>query len=280
MMDKGWHHKLKETHQSARAEVNAEWDATSWKTWYVGGRILPERCDVSFGPIELKQVGPSGRAAVKCHAVRSILTMVCRTEKPDVSLHQVAEIARTLALPWADYIGFLNRGAYEVIIDAVTDADTGFSNAVPVNEPIFEPPRADALFQVTHEIHLDVRLLDNPSFTNALHDLTQAARFSPRTLEYCRMALEAIRRNFDPDRSMPRRQRLIDGEVRMCEALRLSRERLRYLESAAAPGRHGEPLHGMGWPIRKAAMEFAWEALRRFQLHLEGVEGSSWTIFE
>ena len=66
----------------------------------------------------------------------------------------------------------------------------------------------------------------------------------------------------------------------MCATLKLSRETLKRLEGEAAPSRHGEQPYGMDWNIRKPALEFAWEAVKRFQLYLDGQSTDAWEIFD
>lgn len=91
------------------------------------------------------------------------------------------------------------------------------------------------------------------------------------------MAVEAVRHHFDPaDTKLSWRDRRKAGEAAMCERLRISASRLEKLEGKAAPGRHGERVYTVDWEMRRDALEFAWEIVRRFDLHLGGDDGKSW----
>jgi hypothetical protein len=63
-------------------------------------------------------------------------------------------------------------------------------------------------------------------FPTALHDLAQAIEYPRRTFEYCRMAIEVIRRHFDPANVKDHRRRQSVGEEAMCKALKVTRESL------------------------------------------------------
>jgi hypothetical protein len=109
-----------------------------------------------------------------------------------------------------------------------------------------------------------------PEFPTALHDLTAAVRYPRRTFEYCRMAVEVVRRHFDPPAEKDWKTRWRKGDEAMCSALHLKRSSLHALEAVAARSRHGElvvsmtgrcanghwSLHGNWWlgsePISKA----------------------------
>jgi hypothetical protein len=69
-----------------------------------------------------------------------------------------------------------------------------------------------------------------PELPTALHDLTSHVRYPRRTFEYCRMALETVRRHFDPPTVQGHRERGVEGEGAMCEALRTGRKSLQALD--------------------------------------------------
>jgi len=117
-------------------------------------------------------------------------------------------------------------------------------------------------------------------FPTALHDLTAASRYPRRTFEYCRMAVEAVRRYFDPPTIKGHAQRQRAGEVAMCDALRVTRKSLQSMDAVAARSRHGELLYTLSWEMRKRALEFAWEVVARFRDHLQGTSHDHWKLLD
>ena len=62
----------------------------------------------------------------------------------------------------------------------------------------------------------------------------------------------------------------------MCKALRITRKSLMELEGLAARSRHGKLVDSISWPLRKRALEFAWELVARFRSYLEGKRVDHW----
>jgi hypothetical protein len=260
-----------------RAEVAAveDWDTSGWGKWTVTGRVLPERCDVSVAPTFSQGVGAGGRFTLRLQVTRSHFAAVCMIEKVDPSVFEIADVVRSaLAFP-LDYIAFLNRGAYDVVLDLCIDNETGQVSPIPIAEPTFEglcfdpnlgnsnvsiPWAAAAVFQLP----------------TALHDLTGAVRYPRRTFEQCWMAVEAVRRHFDPPSIKGHEPRWRDGRRAMCAALKIAPASLVSLDRVAARSRHGELVISINWEMRKRALELAWEIVARFAIHLEGGASDTW----
>lgn len=259
---------------------HTEWPLAGWRQWAISGRVLPERCAVDIGLTACHMATPSGGATVRYQISMSHVACTLWTEDPLISIFQVNNVVRGAILPMVDYVGFAVRAHYELILDTCT-SDEGVLQPVPVFEPIFEPPREGYLFKPGEQQRLDNILIPVaqlvPEAATAYHDLSQSLRWSARTMEYCRMALEAIRGYFDPeDSKLSWRKRHVAGENAMCETLKLSRKQLKKIESYAALGRHGSNETYVDWSLRKETAEFAWEALHRFTLYLAGADRSDW----
>jgi hypothetical protein len=117
-------------------------------------------------------------------------------------------------------------------------------------------------------------------FPTALRDLAQAIEYPRRTFEYCRMAIEVIRRYFDPAKVKGHRERQMTGEEAMCEALKVTRESLTSLDAVAARSRHGDLIVAINWEQRKCAMELTWELVARFEAHLQGKSKDQWKLLD
>jgi hypothetical protein len=90
------------------------------------------------------------------------------------------------------------------------------------------------------------------------------------------MALEMVRRHFDPKNIRNNRKRQIEGEVAMCSALKITRNSLQALDAVAARSRHGELVVSINWEMRRRALELAWEVVARFIEYLQGTQHVQW----
>ncbi len=261
-------------------EESEKWDFENWEKWEVTGRVLPERCCVSIQEICSKSINNLGCYVVRFECVSSHLICTVFSEKTGLSIYQLSDLVRLTCFPMIDSIGLSVRGYLELILDTCTGPDGKFQT-IPVSEPFFEPRRAGFLFDPKQQQasgHLPMKPTSLiPELATAMHDLSQALRYPSRTMEYCRMALEAIRGYFDPQgNSLSWRQRHVAGEKAMCEALRLSRAQLVAIEAFAGPSRHGSREVLMDWATRRDALEFSWEAVHRFTLLRSGADSSEW----
>jgi hypothetical protein len=150
-------------------------------------------------------VGAGGRFRLRLEVIRSHVVALCRTEKTNPSIFEIADVVRTaLAFP-IDYIAFQNRGAYETVLDLCINDQTGEVSAIPIFEPTFEAKDVGLCFdaEATKSSNLVIPwpAAATPELPTALHDLTSAVRYPRRTFEYCRMAAEVVRRHFDPGSS-------------------------------------------------------------------------------
>jgi len=257
------------------AEVNQSdgWDVSGWTQWAVTGRVLPERCDVNFGPIQSQGIGAGGRFRLRLQVQMSLLSATCQCEKTDTSIFEIAEMVEGAATFPVDYIAFRNRAAYVTILDQCINIQTGVSSLIPVYEPLFEPADVGLCFDVQADrsmIFMPWKEASVFEFPTALHDLAQAIEYPRRTFEYCRMAVEVIRRHFDPPEIKDHKRRQSAGELSMCAALKVTRDAITSLDAVAARSRHGDLVFSMNWERRKRAMELAWELVARFECHLQG----------
>ncbi len=178
----------------------AAWDTSRWPTWSVIGRVLPERCNVTVPTRSAHGVGAGGRVRVTTEVIQSHIAAVCAVEKGDVSIFQIADSVRSaLAFP-IDYIAFQNRGAYEIVLDVCINRQSGEVSTIPIFEPTFEAKDAGLCFDAHSDkskILIPWELGGAAELPTALHDLTAAVRYPRRTFEYCRMAVEVVRKHFD-----------------------------------------------------------------------------------
>jgi hypothetical protein len=213
--------------------------------------------------------------------IRSHIVAVCALEKGSPSVFEIADVVRSaLAFP-VDYIAFQNRGAYEVVLDLCINNQTGEVLAVPIFEPTFETEDAGLCFDAQADksnLKIPWAAAAVPELPTALHDLTAAVRYPRRTFEYCRMAVEAVRRHFDPPTVKDHAERWRRGEAAMCAALHLTQDSLQALDAVAARSRHGELVFSINWEMRKRALEFAWELVARFGDHLQGTSHDHWKL--
>jgi hypothetical protein len=193
--------------EQTRAEYVADvekadgWDISAWTQWTVTGRILPERCNVRFGPIQSQGIGAGSRFELRLEVTMSLVVAKCLVEKADASVFEIADIVRTASAFPVDYIAFQNRAAYITVLDLCINDQTGAVFPIPVYEPIFEPQENGLCFDPKDDklsIPMPWKEANIAEFPTALHDLAQAIEYPRRTFEYCRMAIEVIRRHFDP----------------------------------------------------------------------------------
>lgn len=211
------------------ADVNKadRWDTSAWTQWTVTGRILPERCEVRFGPIQSQGISAGGRFKLRLEVTMSLIAAKCIVEKADASVFEIADIVRTAATFPVDYIAFQNRAAYITVLDLCINDQTGATIPIPAYEPIFEPQEAGFCFDTKSDkskISMPWKDASVVEFPTALHDLARAIEYPRRTFEYCRMAIEVIRRYFDPANVKDHRRRQSAGEEAMSEALKVTRE--------------------------------------------------------
>ncbi len=213
--------------------------------------------------------------------MRSHIAATCASERGGVS--EIADVVRSvLAFP-VDYIAFQNRGAYEIILDLCISVHTGQASAIPIFEATFDSEDQGLCFDAKSDksrLIIPWDAAKAPELPTALHDLTSAVRYPRRTFEYCRMALETVRRYFDPPTVQGHRERWVEGERAMCEALRTGRKSLQALDAVAARSRHGELVFSISWVTRKRALEFSWELVARFISHLEGKSNDHWKLLD
>ena len=213
----------------------------------------------------------------------SLVAAKCIVEKADASFFEIAEIVQTAAAFPVDYIAFQNRAAYITVLDLCINDQTGATFPIPVYEPIFERQEVGLCFDPRSDkssISMPWKEAGVVEFPTALHDLAQAIEYPRRTFEYCRMAIEVIRRHFDPANVKDHRKRQSAGEAAMCEALKVTRGALISLDSVAARSRHGDLVVAMKWEQRKRAMELAWELVARFEVHLQGKSKDQWKLLD
>jgi hypothetical protein len=261
-----------------------DWDTSAWPTWTVTGRVLPERCDVGVAAPAGQPMGTMGRVQLrKLQVIRSHIVAVCALEKDNPSVYEIADIVRSALWFPIDYIAFLNRGAYEIVLDLCLNNQTGEVWPIPIDEPTFEAEDLGLCFDAQADksnIPIPWAAAAVYELPTALHDLTAAVRYPRRTFEYCRMAAEAVRRHFDPPTVKGHRERQREGEVAMCAALHLTRNSLQALDAVAARSRHGELVFSIHWGMRKRALEFAWELVARFRDHLQGTLHDQWKLLD
>jgi hypothetical protein len=273
-----------------RAEYQSEmtrvedWDTSAWPTWTVTGRVLPERCDVNVPNRAAYGISAVGRIQLrKFQVIRSHIVAVCALEKHNPNVHEIADIVRSVIWFPIDYIAFQNRGAYEIVLDLCLNNQTGDVLAIPITEPTFEAEDAGLCFDAQADkskIPIPWEAAAVPEFPTALHDLTAAARYPRRTFEYCRMAVGAVRRYFDPPTIKGHAERQREGEVSMCDAFRVTRKSLQALDAIAARSRHGELVIMINWEMRKRALEFSWELVARFRDDLQGISHDHWKLLD
>lgn len=270
----------KRTEYEAEVGRAESWDTSSWPIWTVTGRILPERCNVQVPATVSRGVGAGGKFKLRLEVICSHIAALCAFEKAEPSVFELADIVRSAVAFPVDYIAFQVRGAYEIVLDLCINQRTGETWAIPIFEPMFEVDDAELCFKAQDDKRKVAIPWEEASkvveFQVALHDLISAVRYPPRTFEYCRMAVEIMRRYFDPKNARNHKEKWRYGEINMCSALNLTRESLLSLDAVAARSRHGELILSIDWEMRKRALEFTWELVARFENHLQGRSNSQW----
>ena len=269
-------------YQSDVAQAHT-WDTSTWPKWTVTGRVLPERCDVNIASRLSQGVSAGGRFQLKLTVDRSHIVALCAVEKASPTIFEIADVVRTAVSFPIDYIAFLNRGAYETVLDLCINNQTGEVSVIPIFEPVFETKDEGLCFDPASDktnIIIPWAAAAVPELPTALHDLTAAVRYPRRTFEHCRMAVEVMRRHFDPTNIRGHRERQIAGEVNTSAALHVTRKSLLALDALAARSRHGELVVSINWELRKRALEFAWELVARFISHLQGNPNDGWKLLD
>lgn len=267
----------------AAVEDAANWNTLDWTTWIVTGRILPERCNVHVVPLDTAGVGAGGRFKARLQITDSLVGAIGQFENGNASIFEIADCIRSgLAFP-VDYIAFRNRAAYEIVLDLCINGSTGMAESIPVFDPIFETKAEGVSFEATvgpWEGEIPWAQADVVELPTALHDLTSAIQYPRRTFEYCRMAVEALRRYFDPPEVRKQDDRHRQGLAAMCSALKVTKEALNSLDAVAARSRHGELVMSMDWEKRRRALELGWELVARFIQHLKGEGDPNWKLLD
>ena len=229
-----------------------DWDTSTWSSWTVT-------------------------------VVRGHVAALCALEKSSASVFEIADVVRSaLAFP-VDYIAFQNRGAYNIVLDLCINNQTGQAEAIPIFEPTFDALEFGYCFDARSDkskLSIPWAAAAVPELPTALHDLTEAVQYPRRTFEHCRMAVEAIRRHFDPPTIRRDSERHRKGEEAMCAALKVTRTSLKSLDAVAARSRHGELVISMSWEMRKRALELASELVARFIDHLGGAAHDGWKVLD
>jgi hypothetical protein len=135
----------------ADVDKAGDWDTSAWTRWTVTGRILPERCDVRFGPIPSQGISAAGRFKLRLEVSMSLIAAKCIVEKAKPSVFEIADIVRTAAAFPVDYIAFQNRAAYTTVLDLCVNDQTGATFPIPVYEPIFESQETGLCFDIRTE---------------------------------------------------------------------------------------------------------------------------------
>jgi hypothetical protein len=197
-----------------------------------------------------------------------------------VNILEIGDAMRTVLSFPVDYIAYQNRGAYEIVLDVCMNTQTGQVSATPIFEPMFEVADHGLCFDAqADKSNLTIpwaaasRVAELPT---ALHHLISAVRYPRHTFEYCRMAAEMVRAHFAPSTTGKNEKRWIQGELAMCKTLRVTRKSLMELEGLAARSRHGKLVDSISWPLRKRALEFAWELVAWFINYLEDKPNDHW----
>jgi hypothetical protein len=201
----------------------------------------------------------------------------CSIENPDASIFEIADIVRSAAWCPVDHLAFLNRGAYDIVLDTCVDERTGKSIDIPIFEPLFDKLPEGMCFDpgaIGKNPTFPHRAGSVPPAATAFHDITSAIRYPRRTFEYCRMAFEVIRSYFDPEVG-----NYVGGELALCAALRMDRNNFRQLEAVAARSRHGDLVYAMNAKRRMQALELTWETVARFIAYLEGESSEGWATY-
>ena len=262
-------------------DTEAEWDTANWSRWTVTGRVLPERSGVRFPNRNSRSVSAAGRISVDLEVQASHLIARIASEKAELSVFELVEITRTHASFPVNYIAFMNRGAYEVVIDVATNDRTGKNETLPIFDPIFDIEDTGRCFKAGQTEFEIPYAAANYQLVTALQDLTQAIRQPRRTFEHCRMAIEVMRNYFDPPDTKDGATRHRQGEDMLSVALAVERKTLTRLDALAARSRHGDLVISMDWPLRKRVLEFAWEVAARFAHYLDhGSSEKSWTFLD
>jgi hypothetical protein len=273
--------KKRQEYEADVAQVEG-WDTSLWPTWTVTGRVLPERCQVTVAARTSQGASAGGRFRLRFEVTQSHIAAVCAVEKENASVFEIADIVRSaLAFP-VDYIAFQNRGAYETVLDLCINNKSGQSLTIPIFEPTFASKDAGLCFDAHDDksnIVIPYAAGGTPELATALHDLTSAVRYPRRTFEHCRMAVEVVRRHFDPPDIRDHGKR-VAGEVALCTALQVERKSLLALDAVAARGRHGNLVVSISWEMRKRVLEFAWEVIARFIKHLDGTAHDPWKLLD
>lgn len=263
--------------------ASGEWEMSNWDTWTVTGRVLPERCDVMVPIREARGMSAAGRCHIRVQVIKSLIMARCTLEKDNPSVFEIADIVRSTVTAPIDYIAFRNRGAYEIVLDLCINNQTGEAEPIPIFEPTFRnSDNAGLCFDAhpdTQKLAIPWASFDVPEFRTALHDLTAAIRYPPRTFEYCRMAVEVVRSHFDP-KAKSEKDRRIEGEHAMCSALRIERKAVINLDAVAARSRHGDLVISINWEMRVRALELAWELVARFAAYLERGDNGDWRLLD
>ena len=99
------------------------WDTSSWPTWTVTGRMLPERCDVRVPSTLSQGIGAEGRFQLTLTVIQSHIAARCALEKGSSTIFEIADVVRSA-------LSFL---------DLCINNQNGEASTIPVFEPIFDP---------------------------------------------------------------------------------------------------------------------------------------------
>jgi hypothetical protein len=272
----------KQAEYVAETAAASDWDVSEWTRWTVIGRVVPERCNVNVPELNSHGAYASGRVRITFSVNNSEIAAKCAIECPNPSIFEIADLVRTALATPVYHLAFLNRGAYDVVLDTCLDDRTGKLVDVPIFEPLFGELQEGMSFdpgEINSGPIFPYKAASSPEVSTALGDLRNAIQTPRRTFEHCRMAIEVIRSHFDPKTIKNSQERQIAGEKALSTCLRIDREVLTQLDAVAARSRHGELVYAIDFERRQQALELAWEVVARFIAHLEGVPSDNWKIY-
>lgn len=269
----------KELIMTSTTNIRENHNCPKMKSYEVTGRIVPERCDVEIKFRKVKVImSDSETVIVSFTLLRSYILSNVESVK-DLNVYQISDIVESAIRPFVDRIAFFNKCYYNIVLDTIVNLDTRRVDLIPVSEPFLSKDVDGFLFKKFKPPFGIDGAVSNAQFCTALHDLSQAVRFSQRTFEYCQMALEAIRHDFEDKKEKNWKKRKRNGLSLMEKKLKISDCCHKFVEKYAAPARHGKPIEDYSWELRQKALTIGWEVTYRFQLYLENKCTESWLTF-
>lgn len=231
------------------------------RTYTLSGVVHPERTDVRIdGATALVSgLGVEGAPSLHYSIYKSRIAATCVSERGEIHPNFLRAFCEKAVRANVDALGFTNGCAYEVEVTQLIEVETNKHWVFGVNNPAVEALRISDRMSANEVASLNNTPLGYVT-QRCFADLRQALRAYEDTPFYCYRAIESVMQYF---RSKTESHSKSDGWALLRATLGVKEEKVRQIQAAATPVRHGDTPFGEGVP-REKILTSTWKIIERF----------------